>query len=90
MRNCIDISVKADVEYSAVSLKLFDQNVLEDPYCREIFAEWECLKKGITDYRIVPNLSTNVYGLGIMALNDVEDFSRYKSRIYSITFHMKP
>ena len=84
MNYCTEVTMKAKSEFSEISIKLYDENF------NELFVKYDCKGNGVVDYTLTPNLSTKVSGIGIMALNVVEDYSKYQATVYSLTFHMEP
>lgn len=90
MSQCEYVTIKAKSEYSDVSVKLYGEEFVENPFCNELFAYWNCLGKGVVDYELYPNQDAKVYGIGFMALNVAENYEEYKATIYAVTFHMKP
>lgn len=89
MKYCNKVTVKAKSEFSDLSVKLYDEQLLSNPGCGEVFVEYHCLGDGIVDYVLYPDLSADVWGIGLMALNSVDNFSDYKATVYSVTFHME-
>ena len=90
MNYCDQVTVKAKAEFSDISVKLYDEALLSNSGSGEVFVEYHLLGDGIVDYELYPELATEVHGIGIMALNEVDDPSLYKATVYSVTFHMLP
>lgn len=90
MSQCEYVTVKAKSEYANVSVKLFGEEILQNQFCSEAFIHWCCLGEGVVAYELYPSLEEDIYGIGFMALDVVEDYEKYKATIYSVTFHMKP
>ncbi len=87
---CMSIYVKMKSEYAGVSAKLYGKELLEDVYCPEIAAAWDCHGDGIQNYEMYFRLTEDVYGIGFMAPDSVDDFSKYKATVYSVSFYMEP
>ena len=81
------VTVRAKSEYGMMSVKLFDEAVLSDPWTPEVFVRYDCVGDGVVEYTLYPELSCAVWGIGIMGVEAVEDYSAYTSTVYSVTFH---
>ena len=81
------VTVRAKSEYGMMSVKLFDEAVLSDPWAPEVFVRYDCVGDGVVEYTLYPELSCTVWGIGIMGVEAVEDYSAYTSTVYSVTFH---
>ena len=90
MQYCMAVTVKAKSEYSDVSVKFYGEEVKTNTFCSELFIHWSCLGEGILDYEMYPKVEGDVVGIGFMSLQQVDDFSKYKATVYSVTFHMEP
>jgi len=88
MKYCHKVTVKAKSEFAPISVKLYDKSVIDDFGVGEIFVNYSCMGDGIVEYELLPDLNTTVAGIGIMALDNVDNFSRYKATVYSVTFHL--
>lgn len=87
MAQCDKVTVRAKSEYGMMSVKLFDEAVLSDPWAPEVFVRYDCVGDGVVEYTLYPELSCTVWGIGIMGVEAVEDYSAYTSTVYSVTFH---
>ncbi|MBR2407925.1 MAG: endo-1,4-beta-xylanase [Lachnospiraceae bacterium] len=90
MKQCVGITVKAKSEYSDLTVKLYGEEWLTEPFSNPVYQYDGCLGDGILDYDVLLQREATVYGIGFMSLHKVEDFSKFKATIYSVTFHMKP
>ena len=88
MKNCIGVTVRMQSEYDAVAVKLYGEEVIEEPYCSDLFTSWGWQGKGMQDYDSIPQCKDAVYGLGFMSMNTVDDYSKYTATVESITFYM--
>lgn len=82
MSYCYQVTVKALSSYAPLSVKLYDENGTQ------VFVEYYCKADAVTEFQLMPNIADTVTGIGLMALDTVDDFSKYKVTVYSITFHM--
>lgn len=91
MALCDHVTVKARSEYGRFGAYLCDKGVYIDPWDleAEVYCEYDLGGEGIRDYSFYPNLACDVWGVGIAAMDEVEDFSKYAVDVYSVTFHMK-
>lgn len=89
MAMCEYVTVKAKSEYGELAIKLYDEAVFEDCWTQEVYTRYGCQGEGVKEYELYPSLSCVVWGVGLMATGDVEDFSQYSIEAYSVTFHMK-
>lgn len=87
MAQCDRVTVRAKSEYGMMSVKLFDEAVLSDPWAPEVFVRYDCVGDGVVEYTLYPELTGAVWGIGIMGVEAVEDYSAYTSTVYSVTFH---
>ena len=90
LKYCEKITVKAKSEYANLTVKLYDEAILADAYCGEVFRKYDCMGNGVLEYELIPDVTSTVHGLGLMSLDEVADNSKYKATVYSITFHMLP
>ncbi len=81
------VTVRAKSEYGMMSVKLFDEAVLSDPWAPEVFVRYDCIGDGVVEYTLYPELTGTVWGIGIMGVEAVADYSAYTSTVYSVTFH---
>lgn len=88
MEYCQKVTVKAKSEYANLTVKLYDETLLSDPWCGEVFQKYDCMGNGVVEYELYPELYTTVAGIGLMSLDDVSDVSKYKATVYSITFYL--
>ena len=91
MALCDHVTVKARSEYGRFGAYLCDKGVDIDPWDlkTEVYCEYDLGGDGVRDYSFYPNLTCDVWGVGIAAMDEVEDFSQYAVDVYSVTFHMK-
>ena len=87
MAQCDKVTVRAKNEYGMMSVKLFDEAVLADPWAPEVFVRYDCIGDGVVEYTLYPELTGAVWGIGVMGVEAVEDYSAYTSTVYSVTFH---
>ncbi len=89
LSQCKSITVKAKSETYRLGVKLFHEGVFEDPWSSELCINGDCHGEGVIAYPLNPEMNTTVWGIGLMAMDEVADFSKYTAEVYSITFHMK-
>ena len=89
MKHCVGMTVKAKSEYSDLAVKLYGEEWLSEPFCNPVYQYSGCLGEGVLDYDMLLEKEETVYGIGFMSLHKVEDFSKYKTTVYSVTFHME-
>ena len=89
-KTCMSVYTKLKSEYAGVSVKLYGKEMLENLYCPELAVVWNCRGDGILDYEMYVELTEDVYGIGLMSPDVVDDFSKYKATVYSISFYMEP
>lgn len=89
MTLCDHVTVKARSEYGRFGVNLFDETVYIDPWDMHAYAEYDFGGEGVQDFTLWPELTCDVWGVGIISVDEVEDFSKYTVDIYSVTFHMK-
>ncbi len=82
MSYCYQVTVKALSSYGPLSFKLYDGSGTQ------IFVEYYLKGDTVTEYKLAPSISDTAAGIGLMALDTVDDFSLYKATVYSVTFHM--
>lgn len=82
MSYCHKVTVKALSSYAPLSVKLYDEGV------NQVFVEYYCKGDTVTEFVLSPDIRDKVTGIGLMALDVVDDFSLYNVTVYSITFHM--
>ncbi|MCH5272419.1 MAG: endo-1,4-beta-xylanase [Lachnospiraceae bacterium] len=82
MSYCHKVTVKALSSYANLSVKLYDEGI------NQVFVEYHCKGDTVTEFTLSPDITDRVTGIGLMALDVVDDFSRYKVTVYEITFHM--
>jgi len=82
MSQCHKVTVKAVSSYAPFSVKLYDKGV------KQVFVEYYCKSDTVTEFTLSPDIKDTVTGIGLMALDIVEDYNKYKTTVYSITFHM--
>jgi len=87
MAQCDKVTVRAKSEYGMMSVKLFDEAVLANPWAPEVFVRYDCIGDGVVEYTLYPELTGTVWGIGIMGVEAVADYSAYSSTVYSVTFH---
>ena len=85
---CERVTVKAKSEYANLTVKLYDEAILADAYCGEVFRKYDCMGNGVIEYELIPDVFSTIHGIGLMSLDEVADNSKYKATVYSITFHM--
>ena len=90
LKYCEKVTVKAKSEYANLTVKLYDEAILADAYCGEVFRKYDCMGNGILEYELIPDVFSTIHGIGLMSLDEVADNSKYKATVYSITFHMMP
>lgn len=80
MNYCTGVSVNVLSENRTVSVKLYDET------WKEVYVNYEAIipNVGKQNYVFIPKLNSKVAGIGLMALDSVDD----TSTIYDITFHM--
>lgn len=89
MALCDHVTVKAKSEYGRFGVNLYDETVYIDPWDMHVYAEYDYGGEGVQDFRLWPELTCDVWGVGIISVDEVEDFSQYAVDVYSVTFHMK-
>lgn len=82
MSKCHKVTVKAVSSYAPFSVKLYDKGV------NQVFVEYYCKSDTVTEFTLSPDIQDIVTGIGLMALDESDDYSKYKTTVYSITFHM--
>ncbi len=90
LKYCEKVTVKAISEYANLTVKLYDEAILADSYCSEVFHKYDCMGNGITEFELIPDVTSTIHGIGLMSLDEVADPSQYKATVYRITFHMLP
>lgn len=90
LKSCEKVTVKAKSEYANLTVKLYDEAILADAYCGEVFRKYDCMGNGIIEYELIPDVTSTIHGIGLMSLDEVADNSNYKATVYSVTFHMLP
>lgn len=90
MALCDHVTVKARSEYGRFGVELYDEVVFIEPWDMSVYAAYDLGGEGIQDYMFYPDITCDVWGVGIAAMDEVEDFSKYVVDVYSVTFHMKP
>ncbi len=90
LKYCEKVTVKAKSDYANLTVKLYDETILSDTYCGEVFRKYDCMSNEITEFELLPDVTTTIHGIGLMSLDEVSDPSRYKATVCSITFHMLP
>lgn len=83
MSYCYQISIKLESSYAPISLKLFDESG------NQVFVEYYMKADTPTEIVLIPNCADMVTGMGLMALDEVTDYGKYKATVYEITFHME-
>ncbi|MBP3616667.1 MAG: hypothetical protein J6J38_01375 [Lachnospiraceae bacterium] len=89
MALCDHVTVKAKSEYGRFGVNLYDETVYIDPWDMHAYAEYDFGGEGVQDFTLWPELTCDVWGVGIISVDEVEDFSQYVIDVYSVTFHMK-
>lgn len=89
MALCDHVTVKARSEYGRFGVNLFDETVYIDPWDMHAYAEYDFGGEGVQDFTLWPELTCDVWGVGLISVDEVEDFSQYVIDVYSVTFHMK-
>ena len=90
LADCESVTVKMKSEYSSVAPQLCEKDVLSDPWLPEKYITFGCQGDGIREYELYQEGSGEIWAIGFMGTENVEDFSKYEVEVYSITFHMKP
>jgi len=90
MALCDHVTVKARSEYGRFGVNLYDEAVYIDPWDMHVYADYDFGGEGVQDYILWPEITCDVWGVGIISVDEVEDFSKYEVDVYSVTFHMKP
>lgn len=90
LADCESVTVKMKSEYSSVAPQLCEEDVLSDPWLPEKYITFGCQGDGVRDYELYQEGSGEIWAIGFMGTENVEDFSKYEVEVYSITFHMKP
>lgn len=89
MELCDHVTVKARSKYGRFGVNLYDEAVYIDPWDMHVYADYDFGGEGIQDYILWPDASCDVWGVGIISVDEVEDFTQYAVDVYSVTFHMK-
>lgn len=89
MALCDHVTVKAKSEYGRFGVNLFDHVVFSDPWDMQVYAEYDFGGEGVQEFSIWPRITDEVWGVGIISVDEVEDFSKYAVEVYSVTFYMK-
>lgn len=89
MALCDHVTVKARSEYGRFGVNLYDETVYIDPWDMHVYADYDFGGEGVQDYMLWPDVTCDVWGVGIISVDEVEDFSQYVIDVYSVTFHMK-
>ncbi len=87
MSHCIGITVNLESLYT-VSITFLGEDMMNNFNSPEICAMYGCNGKVATDNTWYPEGLGDVYGMGILAVDEVSNYSIYKTTINSITFHM--
>ena len=82
MAHCHEVTVKAQSAFAPLSVKIYDASG------NQIFVEYNCKSDTVTDFVLTPDITEKATGIGLMALDKVDDFSQYKATVYSVTFGM--
>lgn len=90
MALCDHVTVKARSAYGEFGVNLYDETVYINPWEMHVFAAYDFGGEGIQEFRMWPEQTCDVWGVGIISVDEVEDFSKYVVDVYSVTFHMKP
>ena len=89
MALCDHVTVKARSEYGRFGVNLYDEVVYINPWDMHVYAAYDFGGEGVQDYILWPEAICDVWGVGIVSVDEVEDFSKYVVDVYSVTFHMK-
>lgn len=89
MALCDHVTVKAKSEYGRFGVNLYDETVYIDPWDMHAYAEYDFGGEGVQNFTLWPELTCDVWGVGLISVDEVEDFSQYVIDVYSVTFHMK-
>ena len=89
MALCDHVTVKARSEYGRIGVNLYDEAVYIDPWDMHVYADYDLGGEGVQDYILWPDVTCDVWGVGIISVDEVEDFSQYVVDVYIVTFHMK-
>ncbi len=89
MALCDHVTVKARSEYGRFGVDLYDEVVYINPWDMHVYAAYDFGGEGVQDYILWPEATCDVWGVGIISVDEVEDFSKYVVDVYSVTFHMK-
>ncbi len=87
MRYCIGITVKLESKYS-VDVSFYGEEMLDSSRPKAKFSMDGCYGDGMRDYEGYPKKTEDIYGIGFLSGDRVDDYAEYKAKIYSITFHM--
>ncbi len=84
MAHCHEVTLKAKSAFAPLSFKIYDASG------NQIFVEYNCKSESeeATDFVLAPDIAEKATGIGLMALDQVDDFSQYKVTVYSVTFTM--
>ena len=84
MTQCEKVVVKAQSSYAPLSIKLYDAGF------NQLYVSYSNQADGVAEFELIPEgVTSAVSGIGLMSLDNVADFSKYKVTVYSVTFHMK-
>lgn len=86
---CEKIVVRVKSEYESVAIQFYDDRVFENVWCQESMIYYGERKDGIAEYVFEPDRDAEISVLGIMSLENPDDFSKYLASAYDITFYME-
>lgn len=89
MTKCVGMTVRMQSEYSDVNVKLYGDGIKEDLFCDELYGSWGWIDQGMQNFDFIPQTKEKVYGIGFMSLSEMDDYSKYKATIESVTFYME-
>ncbi len=89
MSQCNYITIKLKSEHYTICTKLLDQRVFTDMWNADLYCKYDCGGTDTVDHEVYARINGTAWGVGIMAMENLTDFSEYTAEVYSITFHMK-
>ncbi|MBP3616668.1 MAG: endo-1,4-beta-xylanase [Lachnospiraceae bacterium] len=89
MRYCKKVSIKMRNEYQPVCVDFYDKNALVEEWPTAVHSEYFQCENGVVEYECSPSMDAKLSAISFMSLEEVDDFSKYITTVYSITFYME-
>jgi len=90
-KKCIAIVVDAEIS-EQIGIMFYDQKLMTDPDCDEVFTRWTWDKDSVTEFHTFldsPEKLPMIYGIGFKASEPVTDSAAYTALVSGITFYME-